>query len=71
MDKDGALSSSVIVNVPVASLIVAFDALDKIRMLRNLEGLIFLKIFRVQCSNIWSKFESKIENFEKIDSFNE
>ena len=30
MDNDGALSSSVIVNVPVASLIVAFDALDKV-----------------------------------------
>ena len=30
IDKDGALSSSVIVNVPVASLIVAFEALDKV-----------------------------------------
>ena len=30
MDNDGALSSSVIVKVPVASLIVAFVALDKV-----------------------------------------
>ena len=30
MDNDGVLSSSVIVNVPVESLIVAFVALDKV-----------------------------------------
>ena len=30
IDKDGVASSSVIVNVPVASLMVAFDALDKV-----------------------------------------
>ena len=32
IDKFGALSSSVIVKVPVASLILAFDALDKVRV---------------------------------------
>ena len=30
IDNDGVASSSVIVKVPVASLIVAFDALDKV-----------------------------------------
>ena len=30
IDNDGVASSSVIVNVPVASLIVAFEALDKV-----------------------------------------
>ena len=30
IDKDGASSSSVMVNVPLESLIVAFDALDKV-----------------------------------------
>ena len=30
MDKDGVASSSVMVNVPVESLIVAFDALDNV-----------------------------------------
>ena len=30
IDKEGVASSSVIVNVPVASLIVAFEALDKV-----------------------------------------
>ena len=30
IDNDGVASSSVMVNVPVASLIVAFDALDKV-----------------------------------------
>ena len=30
IDNDGVASSSVIVNVPVASLIVAFDAFDKV-----------------------------------------
>ena len=30
IDNDGVASSSVIVNVPVESLIVAFDALDKV-----------------------------------------
>ena len=32
IDKDGVASSSVIVKVPVASLILAFDALDKVRV---------------------------------------
>ena len=30
IDKEGVASSSVIVNVPVASLILAFEALDKV-----------------------------------------
>ena len=32
IESEGALSSSVIVKVPVASLILAFDALDKVRV---------------------------------------